>query len=318
MLRIVQVLGFAILSSFLPQSAYPARGGESHAPMRRAAELVKAVQEEAAPSWEVAELGRAFDDLSETEVAALKQYENKAVALRAAWEQQRRLLSSASPLAKEEPSSLRVDRFLGFLEGRLRVAIPPTWEKMFAKGHLRSNRRVTFPATEELGRSHGESTTTVSLARINGTPEREFVIDGRTFALPTATVQKLRESGAENLTILLREDVCLALAHSDAGALRLIRYDLEAHEIVWESRIWGIGPGLFGGISEHRAAIACGAGNVSVFGITGLGAYVECFALADGAALLRFATNDWCNEGGFLPAGSRKEAAANRHRRTGR
>ena len=307
MLRIFEVFGLATLLSFLPHPVGQARGGDSDASMGRAAELAKAIQEKAAPSWEVGDLGRAFGDLSEAEVAALKQHKNKAVALRAAWEQQRRLLRRASQGTREEPSSWRVNRFLGFLEGRLRVTIPTTWEKRLAKVHLRSDGTVTFPASAQPALSEGLNTATVSLSEFNGKPGPELVIDGRSFALPSQIAEKLKEAGAEHVTILLQEGMCLALAYSDAAPIRLIRYDIKAREIVWESSIWGIGQGLFGGISQHSATIACGAENVLVFGVTGLGAYVECFALADGAALVRFATNDWCNEGGVLPVGARKK-----------
>jgi hypothetical protein len=89
-----------------------------------------------------------FKDLRTSDIKTIEKTAPDGIALRAAWEE---VLRSFPTGIQEKETSLDVrllSRFLGFLEGRLRVTVPASWEKSFL-GMAGYSRRNLFPADLE-------------------------------------------------------------------------------------------------------------------------------------------------------------------------
>jgi hypothetical protein len=79
---------------------------------------------------------------------------NDGVAIRAAWEEVRRRLSqdiAARPKNSEWTSFKGIDRFVGFVEGRLRIPVPQWWALELADARSRELERTYFFVHREVG-----------------------------------------------------------------------------------------------------------------------------------------------------------------------
>ncbi|HVX12343.1 MAG TPA: hypothetical protein VHC22_14265 [Pirellulales bacterium] len=273
---------------------------------------ITAVQAERVPPPAVQMIAPAFEGLKKEDIELLIQHKHNAVAFRAAWERQKRQLFVASNKRPSGTDEQKVDRFVGVLEGRLRVGIPVMWHDRVQNAYANERKKaITFAS----GGRVDYHMTALGLATaqplhcsiLKSRDEASVSFGGRSFTLPIELVSRLKDTDATNVTIGSHGDICLLLGHSNPSATILICYDTKLRQELWQSRLWGIGPGLFGGIDAHVGEIVCHDEQATVFGVSTLGAYIESFRLKDGTAAWRFATNDWRNVGGYLGDLQRKD-----------
>ncbi len=103
-----------------------------------------------APEEYLIAIAKQMGEATDAELEVFRQHDNWGVALTAAWEEFV-LRPTAKDLAvqtlvKDEVIGLRVERWLGFVEGRLRVAPPPNWRSILrGAGISRSDGQQSLP-----------------------------------------------------------------------------------------------------------------------------------------------------------------------------
>jgi hypothetical protein len=238
-------------------------------------------------------------------LSTLQACEDTGVAIQAAWEHVRRSLPNQRPeyegLRPPPIDRKAANRFLGFVEGRLRVSAPPWWQELIVsgRGHILSNGQHSYRFNgTALGRYYEQTVGDgdddvlllglgVRLKRYN--PELlDLDIDGKTVGFP------LRETLRRNVSATaVKDPVYVAVSHSFSSATsEMIAVDAERKERVWIAKIWGEVPLLFrsGWGGFHWIDFRHTADEVIVFGALEDVVYAEAFTIADGKPDWRFSS----------------------------
>lgn len=293
----------------LASSEESAHSSSRRKSLQPAIDAMKAVRSRATPSSDVLGLSSAFSSLNEDDLNLLKEEDDTALALRAEWEKQKRLVfSTAEDNARKVPPR-RFDRFFGFIEGRLKTCIPGCWESAVRQADVHQsmigfyNRRPPLYVETPLGLAAPKS---LRVTLLDDKTAVELALDDESATVPIAVIEKLKGKGCQKMTACMHEENCLILGQSGLTGI-LVSYDLDSRRCRWESHIWGSGPLLLtSGPPETREAhdcadVVCASRAAIVFGVSGDAAYIESFSLSDGGPIFRFSTNDWQVEGGLAP-----------------
>lgn len=246
---------------------------------------------------------------------------NDGLAIQAAWE---RIVGSMPPETTGSQEFLTVDprlmqRFLGFVAGRLQVTLPTWWVRSFEEGKYRESglwsvsellpgvRREEwtgdesqddeFPADDlqEVGFNIQGKVQSVT----NGNDFVEVKAEDRVYRIPRSVLNDALEdhSGYNVIDVgSVDESTWIIAVHED----KYLRYPLYALTNKSEKPLWKatvfcedtlIGGSTGSGFTHCTESVMDSKGRVLVFGANDFSMYIEGFDLRDGTPSFRFSTS---------------------------
>lgn len=234
---------------------------------------------------------RLFTQASEEGLRGFLAHADHGVALAAGWERVRRTIPTiVDEEAYTKPDRTAVSRFLGLVEGRLQMSLPPVWEAALraASSNGRENiwfawpydKAATMPAV------HGDDAQEIRRVESRREGDRYLVTVGdKTWTLPYADI------GRGVFVELAGDTTFVALYEDTATPYQLYAIDEESGKVRWEADVWaGTVPTGGTGLSWHNVEVRVHGNEVVVFGVSGNAAYVETFDVKTGKSLCRFGT----------------------------
>lgn len=242
---------------------------------------------------------RRFTSATEADLQCLKSEANDGLAIRAAWEEVRRRLPKPDEgLFIRDPTMAvpvkGVPRFLGYVEGRLKVPLPQWWaaELENARAYDRDSLVLFREYPHRPGaRSIAPAFGIVPEVARDGTNEIRLSWDKRRLALPVKSAPFPSVTRFRGL-VVGKQCVIARYNFVSASPFELFCVDIESRRQIWSTQVW-CGCSRTGGASgplSHDIDLVCREGVLFVFGMEERTAYIEAFAMADGRNLLRFNT----------------------------
>jgi hypothetical protein len=237
-----------------------------------------------------------FKKVGDEGLQALLTHKSDMIAIRAAWEQVNRTVPESEPIEQTRPDRHRLDWFVGFLEGRVRVKPPDWW--LDAMLESKANRRDNiFPEMDGTGAPvyHNSGLDSVE-APLNTTLEAN---DGKlllrfaaeSVSIPAETLRRSDEGKHFcfcGVSAILSRSRCYVAVHDEFGyPYTLTCIDRSSGVVRWKAQVWGSFTGVVGGPSKSWVAVTEQDDRIVVFGISSTGFHVEGFRADDGNALFR-------------------------------
>jgi hypothetical protein len=234
----------------------------------------------------------------------LKSGSHDGVAIQAAFEDVKLTASKASSV--EENSAGKplkqeaVERFIGFIEGRLHVPVPAWWEESLSKSKATKDDFFGLSLGMSLTKrssyyqlkwsdKQGRSLSAPSNVSIDGivNDRIHLVIGDQQLFVPVPSFQPRGVSALR----LAGGDWLIAI-HSDVPHGQLMRISEKAEKQKWSTNTWGEFPRYIrdGAISGHWVTIVTNEKQAFVFGATDDVLYLEGFELDDGKPSFRFSS----------------------------
>jgi hypothetical protein len=247
----------------------------------------------------IAVVARASDE----RLSELQCDRRAAIALRAAWERVRRTVPNNKEQKANHPDPDSVSRFLGFVEGRVRVAIPKFWENGIRRAVKNQGSRIWF----ERGKRPEPGDITYKQVRPELWAAEGITVEARGLPLYVSDGDMSVRLATDIFTSkwkvpFARISVDLAGEKYFLGHYSCFREPFHLHrvaaasgDIEWSSRVsagvdLGDTIGYVGPTSRHSVAIAHADDAVVVFGLDFDAAYIEAFDPTNGTNLYRFCT----------------------------
>jgi hypothetical protein len=253
---------------------------------------------------------RIFARASRDLLKRLKQDPSASIALRAAWEEVRRTIPETPGPDPVQPNPRKLERFLGFLEGRLHLTLPEWWQRAILSiaaygrdswGSGENIESAPYPDTGIRTKAIATRQRTVSpfpiLApantRVRPLGNNVELRNGSRLALvPMSLLQDY--AGRNVLEPTLTPTECF-LALRWRGSDRefpLVAIDSQSAQVRWKSLVWGqySPPVASSGPRHHRVELVLDEHRVIVVGAGTDGAYIEAFRRDTGASMFRFST----------------------------
>ena len=273
--------------------------------------------------------------LGPEELRSLKRNSTLGMAVFAAWESEFALvpLSSRFPeLAIQEKNSAELfrderprlwtvapahlDRFIGFLEGRLQVEVPGWWQRqLFRNRFTRDGFGDWFPDEDspddkEVWRFEGLVLDRIVVETFDGTRLRRegdrVVVESDDNAVSIVFDEFEQHAFGQCATFFSDTTAFMAFPRSRSYSFPLVAVDRKSGGIRWRTSVWALAfgeysPGGSGGKGwEGTAATVTGSASVVyVFGCDGAGIYIEGFDMMTGDPVLRFSSNYWFQKADF-------------------
>jgi hypothetical protein len=245
---------------------------------------------------------KAFADIRNADLVQFILGPSDQVALQAAWQRVRRTMSRRIPGTEQavpvDPHA--VQRFLGVVEGRLRVELPNKWADVFGRISYRDSRTVSFPGVlpEDLIRSRIDVFTSKEIT-IEPAGDGFFIsLRGQRFPVSQKVLQECRaEYGAsDHLEAMIVDADRAVITMHRAGIQRypLVLVNRKTGDKIWRSAVWverPVVPGRTGLGHMHHVEITVQNDAVVVFGLCDFSAYIEAFHFRDGSNAFRFSTS---------------------------
>jgi hypothetical protein len=222
--------------------------------------------------------------------------------VRSAWEEVRQSVLSQNKSSRIAQADIQ--RFIGFVEGRLRVNVPPWWERILADG--RTYEKVgPFVKIGDEGyyRESGLGLLCPMNTSVRQADSRVVITVGAQSVTITAeTIDKLApgarvKAGSYAVVVLMNGVNCFLVFHRGPASrgryhvccveqsTGLLRWKADA----WHSGIMGVQVGPRE-LRDHRVSLAKNDDNIFVFGVAHHAAYINGFRASDGVSILRFST----------------------------
>lgn len=241
--------------------------------------------------------------------------EDTGIALLASWEQVRLTVPDKESDQRTPVDARKLAWFLGFLEGRARVELPPWWAETVrgCGAYGRDSIRPEMPRFNRpydrvgLGSARGPRGTTLERDTTRAySPPKVVLRLGKESALvpeplldPSGSVPKQvvgrlnADDSIGNVSALIKGDRCYLAVHEDSPhSYRVFRIDRRNGEVTWTSDVWGHAPGIFGGRpGPMYVTVTDQGGRVVLFGASGAGFHIEAFRADDGKNLFRFSSS---------------------------
>lgn len=236
---------------------------------------------------------KLFKEAGAAGLPGLKLHRNDSIAIQAAWQEVALTVPEEEPKQVVRPHRRKLDRFLGFLEGRARVHAPDWWAEMLLD--CRANRRDNIYSGNsdkhpyewtEFGRFRVPRGTKMTkqngklLLRIG---EKSVTVSEDLFARapPDYSISALNAGSRWYV----------ALHGGEGYSFPLICIDGASAEVLWKTKVWSIWyGGTSGPAGNSWVSIIEKDNRVVLFGATGLGLNVEAFRADNGENLFRFCT----------------------------
>jgi hypothetical protein len=234
----------------------------------------------------------AFVRFSITELGELMHDPSGIVAVRSAWEAEARRIAVG-----DEADALRMQRFLGFVEGRVGAAPPVAWERGLLTVTSGGSATRFFPTPPKVNatRSRFRVPDDISFEVVDGFGR--IKVADRSTSFPIGVLDELSDSDNPTLAAIVDVDCGVVAAYSDTGdPLVLVCLESKTGTVKWNAYGWGTGMAIATGQGHsHTVELVIANGGVFVFSIGAFAATIERFDLENGKATFRFCTADWCD-----------------------
>jgi hypothetical protein len=233
-------------------------------------------------------------------VRSLRSDRHDGIALHGAWEDVHLILPARRQQEAVHPRGALLNRFLGFVEGRMQCPTPSWWEETVLQMRAYDRNTLLFPeksiklvkmsGTDFFGTRDMSLTTEKQTATLK--VGRDIVkISSSAFRRMT---QVARTVGSQIMSARMNPEKCLVAIHGDqCWPYSLYCIDRKDGTVLWTNNVWAGGDNTnYGGPAGwHRISICWGMGRIIVFGAGDDVAYVEVFEAGDGKNLSRFSTS---------------------------
>jgi|GEM_PF-3182211 len=249
---------------------------------------------------------RATDELTHTDAISrvylhagshllnqLARHRDSGIALTGAWA---RVVAAArtAQSGKQEGTPQRsafqadLERFLGFVEGRLRITPPADWVRLVRMTEATADWGIQFG---EFYRFRKESLRLDGVVFRNGSVRRDgddlqVTLGSEQYRLRDALLKSKRPYGV--VGAISGDLAVTALITSHGLSYPLMALDKRSGEVKWSADVWALGDGGGSGLGDHWSNLVIENKNVYVFGIATNGLYIEAFSLQDGTVAFRF------------------------------
>ena len=212
--------------------------------------------------------------------------EHAGIALQAAWRMHVRELPEKSayfgvlPVNHYLPD---VQRFVGVVEGRLKVQTPLWWEEM-----------LESPDKHHPSRMQGRTNRWDAIPDLDS-DSIAIEAGSKSISLPTATLQWLTEENRSHqfTTAVESGNVLVVSRPTDAGFPGIACIEIASGTERWRNQMWGnaVQRSFFSGPPVTRVDVISLALSNDTFINSAF--YIEQFSITDGACRVRFATDNW-------------------------
>ena len=250
---------------------------------------------------------------SQAQLHEYKTHSSNTIALHAAWEEVKRGVRTIDPKFREEGKTIvnidrpALQRFLGFVEGRLHVTPPEWWQKIVARAKIDSevrhdlsliyatNRKFN-PYLHLRGSVHHLTTFEVIPVKDGG---YELKSDKFTCTISPQLLEQIkkinpRDVDLPGLTAWMNAERCVFGFHDFLSSdFTLHCIERKSGKLLWSTEVWGYFWGGFdGGGFLHWAEMRVRGDTLYLFGIDATGiVYIEAFSMKDGKNQFHFTTN---------------------------
>lgn len=242
--------------------------------------------------------GACFDtlhaaaDLNSLDIESLRTNANATVALWANWQEVKRRIPTLVNARSQHVDMASIGRFIGFLEGRLRIRVPSDFEEMLRSAKASSPSDLGVAVPTEMRRFVQCSGVYVPLlcnCRLRDRNQKMILnVGGVAFDVPTEVRESIWGYEPAEISVCLQAGGVLVLAHSPTEAGEL--WSIKSNRVVWRSEIWQLVHMLTGMGHTNHVQVVIEDERVIVFGeLTGSG-YMQIMRLSDGKLQAFFAT----------------------------
>lgn len=253
------------------------------------------------------EFHRLFAQTDNDALSAMTTDQNDTLAVQAAWEQVKRTFRPKPAkvdgiVTTREAIKVDSDRlnwFLGFLQGRLRVVCPEWWKRELLRLSYASQRGVIVKGLWDMAHDLNEVFNNTEAAVLPiGTSMSirdgaiEIAIGPESMKLPNELVRQL-DGGPDcitSLAVAMTEQYCF-VAFPEVDKYHLWCVNRNGGKVAWSATVLcGKQPINQQGPLSFRAVLSISGDRVIVYGADRYLMYAEGFAIEDGAVRFRFST----------------------------
>jgi hypothetical protein len=244
--------------------------------------------------------GSLVSKLRNVAIGELTGHENASLALRGAWHSMV-VDSPGYGRAERLRDQQGAHRFLGFLEGRLRMSPPSWWRDVLLDARFDTDGNPRFSYDERwslYGKSGSQFRVHAGISAVSSNGEVKVSDGAISLSIPGVALKELSQGGGnEQLDVLLKRETSILAAHSSSGfGFPVIALDTQTGRILWKVNAWGAGVTRGFGVSYHRVSMILHHNEVVVFGVDPRALYVEGYSVSGGDVLYRFCTGYPVNE----------------------
>jgi hypothetical protein len=208
-----------------------------------------------------------------------------SASLDEAWDRIRRAIpEKEGKESKREVDGRLLQRFLGFLEGRLRVNLPKQWERSVGAARAFHRDNIVFDVDRKRRMIRG--THGFYLDRQNKLNVRrnsaELVVDRVSIGIPMDAYKRLTAMKpthrCSQLSVLVSGDRCFIANYANTGTpFFLLCLNRTSNEVEWQSEAKGSGVGAYLGVGSHAVYLAENDESIVAFGVEGISIHIEGF-----------------------------------------
>lgn len=248
---------------------------------------------------------RLFHKRNDGDVMAFRSHAHSTVAIAAAWhdvcltfERPPRRENNLEWAPREPIRSAKLQRFLGFVEGRLRIQLPAEWEQTLTRARVTSRHGLGWRSFDHWPLRKTRSGY-LTADRLEAADRGAFLVVGRgedRANVPKSLWAEESKCSVATHSIVVglnkRYCVCGMLPH-DGGSFELHCVRRRDGTVCWTAEVMGTMYGASSGPvgEKDRAAVSLTSDRVVVYGVGPHGAHLQVFAIETGAALCRFSTS---------------------------
>lgn len=238
-----------------------------------------------------------FAACDESDLSALSTNNNNSIATQSAWEIVAQTVPKEDGPKVYRPDSSKLEWYVGFFEGRNRIATPDWWRAVVidARANRRNNIYPGEPKERPYHRSEIEGVTCPKDATIT---EKDRVVTYRAnenwIVLPEELLDRSDDGSLWcNISCAFTNDHCFVAVHDDVGYSHDVAcIDRKTGKIVWKSEACGCWWGGASGVHESWVTIVpTDDGRVFAFGSASIGFYAHGFDSSNGKTLVQFSNN---------------------------
>lgn len=236
-----------------------------------------------------------FNKIKPEDIDGLQTQRDDTIAVRAAWQAVVLSVPEGNVTGGLHPARSQLNRFLGFLEGRLRIKIPSWWTDAIldsqAYGIIVPNTAFRKPPHHEVGLD-GLCASSNTAIKQEGSVLMLTVGDESTL-IPKGSVERTDSSTEpRDISALMTPSRCYVAVHEDVGyPYSLTCIDRSTGKELWTSRVRATWSGFSNGFHQMRVTLTEQDSRVVVFGCALTGFHLEVFRASDGLALFRFSSS---------------------------
>jgi hypothetical protein len=237
----------------------------------------------------------SFDNMPPERISLLKHNENIGICLRSAWEEVRRSI----PVNQKEERDMKIDRcalnrFEGFVEGRLDCEIPAWWRQALLSACASGRDAIGFDAPRKQPSHAGREGFSARVFWPLVNADRPFVIElnDEKVEIPQATIKEMDGPDTFVADVLLTNRRVYFAWHRDCTiGFTLYSIDRSSKKVQWHNLVCPDGGGIFySGVTRHCVTIIGQKDRVVLFGAGELCIYVAAFSKTDGSSLFQFSS----------------------------